>query len=55
MIKTAIITFHAAHNYGSMLQAFALQNAIEDIGYENVIIDFRTRRQRYLYTVFTKR
>ena len=53
--KTATITFHAAHNYGSNLQAYALQQAILKLGYENEIINLRTERQKDLYTVFTKR
>ena len=28
MKKVGIITFHAAYNYGSMLQAYALQQVI---------------------------
>lgn len=55
MKKVAIITFHAAHNYGSMLQAYALQTTIKDIGCECDVINFRTDRQKDLYTVFTKR
>ena len=53
--KTATITFHAAHNYGSKLQAYALQQTILGLGYENEIINLRTERQKDLYTVFTKR
>lgn len=53
--KTATITFHAAHNYGSNLQAYALQQVIKEMGYENEIINLRTERQKDLYTVFTKR
>ena len=53
--KTATITFHAAHNYGSNLQAYALQQTILKLGYENEIINLRTERQKDLYTVFTKR
>lgn len=53
--KTATITFHAAHNYGSNLQAYALQRTIMELGYENEIINLRTNRQKDLYTVFTKR
>lgn len=56
MVKqTATITFHAAHNYGSNLQAYALQQIILGLGYGNEIINFRTERQKDLYTVFTKR
>lgn len=53
--KTATITFHAAHNYGSNLQAYALQQTIMKLGYDNEIINLRTDRQKDLYTVFTKR
>lgn len=53
--KTATITFHAAHNYGSNLQAYALQQTIIGLGYENDIINLRTNRQKDLYAVFTKR
>lgn len=55
MKTTATITFHASHNYGSVLQAYALQKKIKALGYENEIINFRTERQKDLYTVFTKR
>lgn len=54
-MKTATMTFHAAHNYGSALQAYALQRTIQDLGHENQIIDFRTPRQMDMYRVFTKR
>ncbi len=55
MLKTRTMTFHAAHNYGSVLQAYALQQTIKEMGFENQIIDFRTERQMDLYSVFTKR
>lgn len=44
--KVGIITFHAAHNYGSMLQAYALQQVILNMGYQCEIINFRTERQK---------
>lgn len=47
--KTATITFHASHNYGSMLQAYALQKILNRLGYDNEIINLRTERQRKLY------
>ena len=53
--KTAIITFHAAHNYGSNLQAFALQQVIMSLGCTNEIINLRTPCQKDVYSVFTKR
>lgn len=45
-----IITFHASHNYGSMLQAYALQYIINSMGFHSEIINFRTQRQKYFYT-----
>ena len=47
--KVGIITFHASHNYGSMLQAYALQQTVIGMGYDCEIINFRTVRQREFY------
>lgn len=49
MKKVGIITFHASHNYGSMLQAYALQQVILGMGYDCEIINFRTKRQKRSY------
>lgn len=49
-MKTATITFHASHNYGSMLQAYALQQVlINKIGVENEILNLRTAAQKAVY------
>lgn len=55
MNKVGIITFHAAHNYGSSLQAYALQNTISNLGYDCEIINFRTEAQKDQYTPLTRR
>ena len=47
--KVGIITFHASHNYGSMLQAYALQQTILAIGLDCEIINFRTLRQKEIF------
>lgn len=47
---TKTITFHAAHNYGSMLQAYALQQTLKAIGVDNEIINFRSKKQHDMYT-----
>lgn len=52
--KAALITYHAAHNNGSFLQAFATQRKIQQLGYDCDIIDFSTPRQQYLYDVYKK-
>lgn len=42
MTKVGIITlFHENYNYGAVLQAFALQKAVEMLGYEAEIIDYK--------------
>ena len=48
-MKIGIITFHAAMNYGSVLQAFALQEYLRSRGNDVRIIDFRSAAQRRLY------
>ena len=49
MKKVGIITFHAAYNYGSMLQAYALQQVILSMGYDCEIINFRSPAQKRQY------
>ena len=39
--KCGIVTFHSSHNYGSVLQAYALEKTISNLGYPAEIIDFR--------------
>lgn len=48
-IKTGTVTFHASHNYGSMLQAYALQQTLYSLGVDNEIINLRTERQKNFY------
>ena len=52
MKKVGIITFHASHNYGSMLQAYALQQTVLKFGFECEIINLRTHAQREMYRPF---
>ena len=40
-MKVGILTCHAAYNYGSVLQAFALQELIRGLGHEVEIVDCR--------------
>ena len=51
MKKIAMITFHASHNNGSMLQALALQTALQQRNCDIEIIDFSNEGQRNLYSV----
>lgn len=49
-MKVAVITFHAAYNYGAVLQAYSLQQTLDRAGFEPVIIDYwpesRTKASR---------
>lgn len=46
--KIGILTFHASHNYGSMIQAYALQHILQMRGYDSEIINLRTKIQKGL-------
>ena len=39
-MKIATITFHRALNYGAILQCFALQKSIKDLGYDAEVLDY---------------
>ena len=53
-MKVGIITFHASHNYGSMLQAYAMQQTVIALGHQCEIINLRTVAQREMYRPFYK-
>lgn len=40
-MKIGIITFHRANNYGAVLQCFALQEALKQVGYNVQIINYK--------------
>ena len=42
-MKIGILTFHCAHNYGAVLQAYCLQEELKSYGYEVYIIDYRPK------------
>jgi len=51
--KIGIITFHASHNCGSMLQALALQRKVDQLANtKSEIIDFSNKRQQRMYSIF---
>lgn len=47
--KCGIVTFHSAHNYGSVLQSFALERTIADLGFDVEIVDFRHPHTTEMY------
>lgn len=46
--RVGIITFHAAHNYGSMLQAYALQQTISNMDFYVKLLISGLRGKRYV-------
>lgn len=48
-MKIATLTFHASHNYGSVLQAYALSKQLELMGNEVEIINLRPQSQKDAY------
>lgn len=48
-MRIGIITFHASHNYGSMLQAWALQTFLEKRGHQVEIVNYRSQLQKAVY------
>lgn len=52
--KIGTITFHNSYNYGSVLQAFALQTYLEKEGYQSQIIDFEYEKDYRQYELFRK-
>ncbi len=41
MMKVGILTFHNAHNYGAVLQAYALKKKISELGHNVEIVNYR--------------
>lgn len=42
-MKIGILTFHCAHNYGAVLQCYALQETLKAMGHEVEVIDYRPK------------
>lgn len=40
-MRIGILTFHRAHNYGAVLQCYALQSYLESLGHDVYVIDYR--------------
>lgn len=51
--EIGIITYHAAYNFGSVLQAFATQTSIQKIGFNTTtIINYRPKEQKRVYKMY---
>lgn len=51
-MKIGLITYHSAYNFGSVLQAYATQEAIKKISGNCEIINYRTNEQKRVYAIF---
>lgn len=47
--KVGILTFHRAHNFGAMLQAWALKSFLRDCGYDAFLINYVSKRIDHTY------
>ena len=43
-MKIGILTFHRAHNYGAVLQCYALQEVLKGMGHDVEVIDYRQKK-----------
>lgn len=58
--KIGILTFHNAHNYGAVLQAYALKTKLKRMGHDAVVLNYRNKYiarvyRRVLHIDFWKR
>lgn len=50
-MKIGQLTFHASHNYGSVLQAYAMAKILQNLGHESEFINLRPQSQRDAYRI----
>ena len=53
-MKIGILTFHCAHNYGAVLQAYATQEHLKSQGHNVTIIDYRPEYLLDPYLIYPK-
>ena len=53
-MHTGLITFHFAHHYGAQLQAYATMRAIQELGHDCQVIDFRLPHTTQSSALFQK-
>jgi hypothetical protein len=52
MKKIGLITYHALHNYGSVLQAYATQYTIEKLGCKCEVVNFQPDLMKYFNALY---
>ncbi|MBQ8219784.1 MAG: polysaccharide pyruvyl transferase family protein [Bacteroidaceae bacterium] len=52
-MKVGILTFHRAHNYGAVLQCYALSKTLQSLGYDVEIIDYYPTYFKEEYSSFS--
>ena len=50
-MKIGQLTFHASHNYGSVLQAYAISKVLQNMGHECEFINLRPQSQKDAYKI----
>lgn len=53
-MRVGILTFHCAHNYGAVLQCYALQETLKQMGHDVEVIDYRPQYLLTPYNIFNK-
>lgn len=48
-MKLGILTFHSAHNYGAVLQCYAFQEYLKNLGHDVYIIDYKNHKLLEVY------
>lgn len=51
-MKIGILTFHCAHNYGAVLQCYALQETLKNMGHEVEVINYKPKYLITPYKIF---
>lgn len=52
-MRIGILTFHAAHNYGAVLQCYSLQEYLKSLGHDVSVIDYQNKRLLTVYQRFS--
>lgn len=53
-MKIGILTYHFSHNFGAVLQCFALQTALKEEGYDAVVINYVSDEQEDNVSTYRK-